>query len=105
MYNSVFKANETADGIVGSSSVTTLGGVVYVGMANNVEVDNCTFQQVSSVGSGGGLYINSSNGVDIKNSVFNQIVVNISGGVFFFFCCYCIYLLFYYIYYRGYLFR
>jgi hypothetical protein len=85
--DSVFEANGSGNGVVGSSSVTTLGGVVYIEAANNVELDNCTFQQISSIGSGGGLYINSSSSVNVKNSVFNQIVVSISGG----FCC-CVFI-------------
>jgi hypothetical protein len=81
MYDSVFEANETGGGIIGSSSENTLGGVVYVGITSNLEVNNCTFQQISSVVSGGGLYINSSDFVDIQNSVFSHIIVRVSGGI------------------------
>jgi hypothetical protein len=83
IYNSVFQSG-TGGGIVGSSTVITLGGVVYVGSANIVEVNNSTFQQISGVGSGGGLYISSAVVAEIKNSVYNEIVATVSGGFSFY---------------------
>jgi hypothetical protein len=84
IYNSEFKSDGTGSGISGNSVGSTLGGVFYVGSSNYVDIDNSTFQQISSIGSGGGLYINSSTFTDIKNSIFNEIVVSISGGMFYF---------------------
>jgi hypothetical protein len=81
IHNSVFKSDGTGFGITGSSAGTTLGGVFYIDSANTVEVDNSTFQQISSVVSGGGLYVKSSVLVDVKNSVFSEIIVAVSGGL------------------------
>jgi hypothetical protein len=84
IYNSEFKSDGAGSGISGNGVGSTLGGVFYVGSSNYVDIDNSTFQQISSIGSGGGLYVNSSTFTDIKNSLFNEIVVSISGGMFYF---------------------
>lgn len=82
-YNSIFQANGSGAGISGSSTDVTLGGIVYIGIVNIVEVVNSTFQQISLVGLGGGLFVTSAVFLDVKNSTFNQIVVSTTGGLFY----------------------
>jgi hypothetical protein len=85
IYNSAFQSNGSLDGVSGSSSENTLGGVVYIGSADVIELENDTFQQISSVASGGGFYVDSAGFVNVENCLFNQIDVRVSGGFFFFF--------------------
>jgi hypothetical protein len=70
-------------GITGSTTGATLGGAVYVENAGVVDVDETTFNSISSVSSGGGLYLSSTSAVaTIKNSSFDSIAVSSSGGTF-----------------------
>jgi hypothetical protein len=91
IYNTVFEADGTGAGITGSSTDVTMGGVVYVGTVNTVEVVNSTFEQISLVGLGGGLFVTNALLVDVRNTSFKQIVVSTSGGyLFFFYLLWCL---------------
>jgi hypothetical protein len=79
--NTQFTANSSSIGIVGSSSVNTNGGAIYIGSVNYLNVSDSKFEGVSSVTSGGGMYVNQGNWVLIQTSLFNNITVATSGGV------------------------
>jgi hypothetical protein len=81
VHNSQVIANFTGNGIVGNISQSPLGGGIYVGTTNFLEVDSCSFQSISLIESGGAFYINRSNTITIKNSFFGNNGVRTSGGI------------------------
>lgn len=102
--------NSNFNGITESSasvSVNILGGGVYVGSANLVEIDGSLFSNITSVYSGGGAYVGTDGNVLITNCLFQNITVSYSGGVLhvvcilnvkcvFFFLCYIFFVIYYF---------
>jgi hypothetical protein len=78
----------------------TVGGVMYIGSANMVEVDNTSFKDVSSVVSGGGLYVGGVVYGHIKDCVFINIIVINSGGFFFLLFFFFIYIILFYFFFE-----
>jgi hypothetical protein len=69
-------------GITGNSSLSILGGCIYIGSANLFECDECLLQFINGISVGGGLYLNRSISVIIQNSNFSTIQVSDRAGIY-----------------------
>jgi hypothetical protein len=71
-------------GLTGNSSLTVLGGGIYLGSANIFESNGCSFQFISGISIGGGMYLNRSASLRVQNSTFSSIQVSTRAGFSFF---------------------
>jgi hypothetical protein len=71
---------------ISGNNGSTLGGGLYIGSCNIVNVSGCQFDGIGSVKSGGGLYVDGGISISIEESSFTNINVSTYGGLVYILC-------------------